>query len=249
MSQFYKLLDSSLVHNGFTYKEGLNVDTVPFNPSGACQSGGLYFTTFEHVPRWKGINWTLIADVTLPPGANVYPEPCGTKWKADRLVLSNIRPFKSFLAALTEAQLLPWLHTYPLQIFPELNNPSLDMCTAALAANSYVMKFIDIQTEELCLLALEEDAQHAFLYIRNPTPRVCLAAVTKCGWVISQMNKEQRTPNVCLAAVKKHAWVLPHLTAEECTEEICMAANAHRDRTLAFHIANQELRQKFLNVL
>lgn len=32
----------------------------------------------------------LIADVKLPRNARVYREPCGTKYKADRIILSNL---------------------------------------------------------------------------------------------------------------------------------------------------------------
>lgn len=37
---FYKILNSDLVHYGFTYREGLNVDVWRFDPEKQCGPGG-----------------------------------------------------------------------------------------------------------------------------------------------------------------------------------------------------------------
>ena len=94
----YKLLHADLVHNDFTYKEGLNVDHLPFRAYGDCEPGGLYYTDLEHIGCWFYWDTTLIADVTVPDDARVHPGPRGDKWKADQIVLSNIRPLGTFLA-------------------------------------------------------------------------------------------------------------------------------------------------------
>ena len=39
---YYKIVNPK-GHNGLIYKEGLNTDPLPFNPSGDCKSGGIYF--------------------------------------------------------------------------------------------------------------------------------------------------------------------------------------------------------------
>ena len=41
---FYKLTNETEKHHNFQYQDGLNVDTVEFNPVGKCSAGGLYFT-------------------------------------------------------------------------------------------------------------------------------------------------------------------------------------------------------------
>ena len=48
-TQYYRIMYDSMTHYGFTYKKGLNIDTVKFNPHGTCKSGGLYYTTFEYL--------------------------------------------------------------------------------------------------------------------------------------------------------------------------------------------------------
>jgi len=40
--KYYKVINPA-GHYGLIYKEGLNVDPKPFNPTGSCQPGGIYF--------------------------------------------------------------------------------------------------------------------------------------------------------------------------------------------------------------
>ena len=89
-SNLIKFLRQDMNHFGFQYKEGLNVDTNVFYPRGSCLGGGLYFTTHKHRYNYCGIG-PLIADVEIPLDAKVYSDPCGTKWKSDRIILKNIR--------------------------------------------------------------------------------------------------------------------------------------------------------------
>ena len=56
--QFRKCLNNELKHFDFHYKIGLNEDIIPFNPSGSCKLGGLYFTTNEHISKF----WTKYSD-------------------------------------------------------------------------------------------------------------------------------------------------------------------------------------------
>jgi hypothetical protein len=90
---YVKILAEDLNHNGFQYKEGLNVDTVPFNPVGSCSRGGLYFTTMQHMILYLNYG-NKIADVEIPDDAEVYKDPSGNKWKADKIIIKNIREIK-----------------------------------------------------------------------------------------------------------------------------------------------------------
>ena len=86
--KYYKILNKEEKHNNFQYKTGLNVDTVPFNPSGKCQPGGLYFSEVKDIPNYFNYG-PYIREVVLPDDAKVYKEPCGTKLKADRIILKK----------------------------------------------------------------------------------------------------------------------------------------------------------------
>ena len=46
---FVKLTNENCVHNGFTFKEGLNVDVLELNPKGECELKGLRFCKFIEV--------------------------------------------------------------------------------------------------------------------------------------------------------------------------------------------------------
>ena len=87
---FYKILAKDMIHNGFEYKPGLNVDRIPFNPDSKCAPGGLYFSDLENIHKFFGYG-PLIARVTLPPDARVIRES-KDKLKADKIILSDIGP-------------------------------------------------------------------------------------------------------------------------------------------------------------
>jgi len=109
MVHYVKILSSDLVHNGFKYKEGLNVDILPFDPSGSCKPGGLYFTDLKNFCKFLDYG-NLVADVTIPDDAQVYADGGDAtspyKWKADRIILSNIRPIEKILSMKTAEELM-----------------------------------------------------------------------------------------------------------------------------------------------
>ena len=82
---FYKVLHQDSTHFGFTYQHGLNIDHIPFNPTGICSLGGLYFTEIDKVSYWIVPTSVYIAKVTIPSNASVYIEK--DKFKADQFVL------------------------------------------------------------------------------------------------------------------------------------------------------------------
>ena len=86
-TKIYKILKDTLYHHNFQYKEGLNIDTVVFNPTNECKLGGLYFCEEKFLINYiyYGIK---IATVEILDDACVYVE--NKKFKADKLILSNI---------------------------------------------------------------------------------------------------------------------------------------------------------------
>ena len=89
--KFYKYTNPEEVHHGLKYHTGLNIDILPFNPSGNCTPGGIYFAredilAFVDYPGW-------IREVRLPKGETIYKNPCKPeKWKAHRVILGPRRP-------------------------------------------------------------------------------------------------------------------------------------------------------------
>ena len=87
---YYKILRESECHFGMQYKTGLNVDVLPFNPSGDCKPGGIYFASEGILEFLEYGPW--IRKVTLPDDAHVYSNPgFPEKWKADKVILGKRR--------------------------------------------------------------------------------------------------------------------------------------------------------------
>ena len=128
---YFKVLSSDWKHHDFQYKFGLNVDIEPFDPSGSCKPGGLYYTTAEFIPLFLEYG-TQIAEISMPADAQVYADPDGTKWKADKLIINKV---------------------YLIEDWDKWNDP--DFCVKALVQNGNVLKYIQNQTEEICLAAVQ----------------------------------------------------------------------------------------------
>ena len=86
--KYYKITNESENHYGFQFRTGLNVDTKPFNPSGDCEPGGIYFAREDILTFLSYGVW--LREVTIPEDAMVYENPGNPKkWKADRVMLGK----------------------------------------------------------------------------------------------------------------------------------------------------------------
>ena len=74
MTEYWRLTNKEENHHRFQYRDGLNVDVLPFNPKGRCEPGGLYFFDREHLhffPKYVQEPY-YIRKVTLLPDSRVY---------------------------------------------------------------------------------------------------------------------------------------------------------------------------------
>ena len=83
---YVKVINESKKHYGMMYKEGLNVDVLPFNcdKTMSCVPGGIYFTTLEYLPYFCDYG-TLVAEITIPEDAQLVLDPDGNKYRADKI--------------------------------------------------------------------------------------------------------------------------------------------------------------------
>ena len=87
---YYKITNEEEKHNNMQYKDGLNVDILPFNPKGDCEKGGIYFSREDILAFLNYGPW--IRRVELPKDAKVYENPGEPKkWKSDKVVLGERR--------------------------------------------------------------------------------------------------------------------------------------------------------------
>ena len=84
--KYYKIVDPS-GHNGLKYYAGYNEDPLPFNPSGSCEPGGIYFAKEDILAfLWAG---TELYEVE--PVGPVYENPGKPKkYKAHAVYLRYI---------------------------------------------------------------------------------------------------------------------------------------------------------------
>ena len=84
--KFYKIVNPE-GHYGLIYKEGLNIDPNPFNPSGDCVPGGIYFSR-EDILAFLDYGTELYE---VEPVGEIY-ENLGSpkKWKAHAIKLYGV---------------------------------------------------------------------------------------------------------------------------------------------------------------
>ena len=87
---YYKITNKNECHNGYQYKDGLNILNEPFNNNSitSCVLGEFYFTDYEHLPRFLSYGvWVM--KIRIPKNARVVKDPNGSKWRADRIILER----------------------------------------------------------------------------------------------------------------------------------------------------------------
>jgi hypothetical protein len=179
---YYKILRSDLTHNGFVYKEGLNILKEPFFNDDFCGPGGLYFTDHHNMFKWLtlydplSINDIYIAEVELLADSQIVK--MDDKFKTDKFILKNIQTFSNFLDA--NLQYLPsfiknikkigwdFILFTSYDINRRLSILSADDCKKAVEYDPTTLEFIDAnkQTPELCIKAIKKDPNVIF-YIKD----------------------------------------------------------------------------------
>ncbi len=204
--RFFKLTNLTERHNSLQYITGLNTDRLPFNPTGECSPGGLYFfdeTQLKYFFRYTGGDIVHIREVTFPLDTRIYCEK--GKYKCDKFVLGERKKF----------------------YFDEY--VSKDSVLAAIQQDGRVLRYVKVQTPELCLAAVQQYGW-ALEYVKVQTPEICLAAVQQRGWALEYVKVQ--TEEICLAAVKKNGRALKYV--KEQTTEICLAAVQQNGYALQF---------------
>ena len=86
--KFFKLTNKAECHFGFQYKDGLNVDFIPFNKYGSCVAGGLYFSDTANILDFIAFDSTYIREITIPDDEfDVIQDPSGDKkWRSHSVI-------------------------------------------------------------------------------------------------------------------------------------------------------------------
>ena len=204
-TEFYKVLTTDCKHYDFTYQHGLNVDHIPFNPTGICSLGGLYFTEVDKVSYWiDRFKSVYIAKVTIPSNASVYVEK--DKFKADQFILD-----------LDNKMLIKDFYMWENEEFCKIS---------VSQADTYNLVFVRNQPDEICKLAVKHDYR-ALEYVLLQTDDICKIAVSNHGFAL-EFVKDQ-TDDICKMAVK-NGYGLEFVKVQ--TDEICKMAVSKNGRAL-----------------
>lgn len=157
-TKFYKLTNFGELHNGFQFKDGLNIDTVEFRPVGECKAGGIYFTEENKINRWAGIH-RYYRMVTIPDDARVYVE--NNKFKADKLILGARHDMTEQEMIMLRFRLLgrEFEEYISESLFALLKDPPEEFCEEVLGKNGRLLKYMTKQTDAMRLIAMKENIE------------------------------------------------------------------------------------------
>lgn len=113
----------------------------------------------------------------------------------------------------------PW---GPIAVYLKALHKSTEFTIAAIRRNYSIFEHVRDQTEEICLVAVQERCFN-LAYVRKKTPAICLAAVTSDGKALRYVPEDMRTPEICLAAVLQNPHAIVHV--KDKTPAICDAAS------------------------
>lgn len=235
---FIKLTNKDERHRYITFKDGLNVDPVPFNPKGDCSAGGIYFIKKEEIGKWityAEAPMFYYRYVDFPSDALIYSE--GDKFKADKLLLGGRHEifadddelFKLILVNFPQCLEYTKIQTEEFCLIAVssdglairyVNQQTDNVCRAAIKQNSISLLYIKEKTDELEELAIKESKNGECLrYVRKQTDKLCMQAVKQNGIALKFIKV--RTPILCLTAAKNNGRALQYVPADILTIDIC----------------------------
>ena len=216
-TKFYKLTNESECHNNFQFKDGLNVDTIKFNPLGECYPGGLYFTELNKISCWISyIDIMYIREVEIIDDSVVKIEQ--NKFKTDKFILKN----KQLISDFEYWNDLEFCKLYVKQngmALRYVRNKTDELYKEAVKQNGMALRYVLKQTDEICLLAVKNFGG-ALKYVLVQTDEICKEAVKNYGMALKYVQLQ--TDEICKEAVKNIGYVLEYVLVQ--TEEICLIA-------------------------
>ena len=196
MTKYFKVLADDLIHHGYKYKLGLNIDILPFNAKDSCGPGGLYYTTEENVLLFSEYG-SLIAEVE--PMGQIYEGPEGGKWKTDQLYVKSIVPITTWLSSKSRKFQYSMVKQDPNNI-RYIIDPAEGVQLVAVKIYGNSIQYIKDPSEKVQLAAINNGADP--FYIKNPSETVQLAIVKRRGYYIERFENPSEVMQ--MAAVEQH---------------------------------------------
>ena len=247
-------MNDDLKHFNFTYKKGLNVDTEPFNPTGECSKGGLYFCEESKCRFYFCHYGSKLALVEIPNDSRVYVEE--DKFKADKLIIKKIINFcdvddEFWINILPKKYMIleyiknPTYELYKLAVQEEglalkhVKNQTNELCMLAIQQDGMALQYVKNQTNEMCELAVQHnDSQNdsALQYVKNQTYEICIMAVRHNGLALKYVNEQFLSKELCIIAVQQDGYAIQYVINQN--DDICILAVKQNGYTLRY-VKNQ----------
>lgn len=205
-TKFYKFLEEDITKYYVDYKIGLNVQPMPFDSN---ESGVFCFydetKCHLHFAEYK----TKLAFIEIPDDANVYIHgdkySCTDKYDefcSDKIIITKIMDF---------------------------NDVDDEFWLSIIPKNSYALKYVKNQTEEICRFAVQQKS-HVLKREKSESQ-----PVYDCwGTALKYVAPQYVTYDICLLAVQKEASALEFVPEQFKSEEICTLAVKQTGYTLRY---------------
>ena len=229
-----KLFNEKEKHFDYQYHDGLNILQEQFNTTNKCSNGGFYFCEEKYILYWLNnfLNIKHIRYITIPDTAQVYVEP--KKFKCDKIFLNEKISLKEF--EIKSKNLLDLiLHNGMLLKF--INKQTDELCINAVKQNGLALEYVGRQTEEICLQSVKQNYK-SLKFVILQTDEICINAVKQNGLALEYVRRQ--TEEICLNAVKKDGFSLYFVNSQ--TEEICL--EAIKQYKFAYHFVNKNIKSK-----
>lgn len=173
--KFVKLTTTSCIHNGYEFKEGLNIDKHPLKAIEMNTPGGFCFCKYEDYKTWLHYKspdlMMYMWDVTVPDDATVFVMNFKSV-KIDKFILSNKRTIWD------NEELHMDLVEYDPNNLKYIENKTEKLCMVAAKQNGVVIRWIENQTEKVCMEAVKQNGL-ALKWVKNQTNDICNAALAQ----------------------------------------------------------------------
>lgn len=196
--RFVKLTNKTENHNGLQYKNGLIIDPIPFDPTGVCKPGGIYFVEESEAHNWLRYDeWLRYGEMTyymrkvsVPDTAKVYVEE--GKFKTDKPRLGP----KSNIS--NEIYLR----------FIENKLKKRDVCGNSNINIYKVLRYIspNCMNKYLCVEIIKRygDAPYLLKYMSYDVidKELCMLAIKRDGYALKYVPEHIKDKEICLMAIK-----------------------------------------------
>lgn len=216
---FIKLTNFDETHNGYQFHDGLNVDTIEFDPSGSCSKGGFYFTHVTKAHMWIAYNSSIMyymRSVTIPDNANVYIEI--DKFKVDRLILG------------------------------EKKRISREIYMEAVSKDGLMLRFVPLDMcDDILYLEAVKNNGFAIQYVptHKMSKNICLAAVKRDGMSLKYIPYSMNDIDICTSAVTQYGSALIFVPDYLIDESICRIALRNDRDGDVIKIVPNHIKKKF----